>query len=399
MDIFSKCYCFKEAAEVRESGFYPYFIPIEENRGSRAVMNGREVIMIGSNNYLGLSMDPRVQEAAKKAVDRYGTSCSGSRLINGTFTLHLQLEERLARFVGRESALAFTAGYLANLGAISAILGRKEHVLSDRYDHASIVDGIMLAIGLTGGQVKLHRYHHNNPEHLEKTLAGLPPDEPKLIVTDGVFSMEGDIARLPELKKVADRYQARIYLDEAHALGVLGATGRGTEEHHGVGKAADLLMGTFSKSFGGIGGFVAGDHLIIDYIKHFSRPLIFTASMPPAMIGAVMATLEIIEKEPEHTHRLQQIAGYMIKEFKALGFKVGPTATPIIPLIIGDDDLVFVFWKALFDAGVYANPIRSPAVPPGSALLRTSYMSIHTDSELDQVLSICKSEGKKLGII
>jgi 8-amino-7-oxononanoate synthase len=399
MDIFSKCYDFKEAQEARESGLYPYFIPIEENRGSRVVMNGREVIMIGSNNYLGLSMDPRVQEAAKKAVERFGTSCSGSRLINGTFALHLELEERLARFVGRESALAFTAGYLANLGAISAILGRKEHVLSDRYDHASIVDGIMLSIGLTGGQVKLHRYHHNNPEHLEKTLAGLPPDEPKLIVTDGVFSMEGDIARLPELKKAADRYQARIYLDEAHALGVLGATGRGTEEHHGGQKIADLLMGTFSKSFGGIGGFVAGDHQIIDYIKHFSRPLIFTASMPPAMIGAVMATLEIIEKEPEHTRRLQQIARYMIREFKSLGFKVGVAETPIIPLLIGNNDKTFMFWKALFENGVYANPIVSPAVPPDRSLLRTSYMSIHTDAELDQVLSICKREGKKLGIL
>jgi 8-amino-7-oxononanoate synthase len=362
-------------------------------------MNGREVIMIGSNNYLGLSMDPRVQEAAKKAVDRFGTSCSGSRLINGTFSLHLELESRLARFVGREAALAFTAGYLANLGAISAILGRKEHVLSDRYDHASIVDGIMLSIGLTGGQVKMHRYHHNSPEHLDKTLAGLPPDEPKLIVTDGVFSMEGDIARLPELRQVAERHKARIYLDEAHALGVLGATGRGTEEHYGAGKQADLLMGTFSKSFGGIGGFVAGDHQIIDYIKHFSRPLIFTASMPPAMIGAVMATLEIIEKEPEHTRRLQQIARFMIKEFKALGFKVGVAETPIIPLLIGNNDKTFMFWKALFENGVYANPIVSPAVPPDRSLLRTSYMSIHTDSELDSVLSVCKREGRKLGII
>jgi 8-amino-7-oxononanoate synthase len=399
MDIFSKCYAFKEAEQVRESGLYPYFIPIEENRGSRVVMNGREVIMIGSNNYLGLSMDPRVQEAAKKAVDRYGTSCSGSRLINGTFALHLELEERLARFVGREAALAFTAGYLANLGTISAILGRKEHVLSDRYDHASIVDGIMLSVGLTGGTAKMHRYHHNNPEHLEKLLADLPPEEPKLIVTDGVFSMEGDIARLPELRKVADRYKARIYLDEAHALGVLGATGRGTEEHYGGAKCADLLMGTFSKSFGSIGGFVAGEHQVIDYIKHFSRPMIFTASMPPAMIGAVIATLEIIQKEPEHTHRLQQIAHYMIKEFKALGFRVGVAETPIIPLLIGDDEKTFMFWKALFENGVYANPIVSPAVPPDRSLLRTSYMSIHTDSELDQVLSICKREGQKLGIL
>jgi len=399
MDIFSKCYDFKDAETVRQSGFYPYFIPIEENRGSRVVMNGREVIMIGSNNYLGLSIDPRVQEAAKKAVERFGTSCSGSRLINGTFTQHVELEKRLARFVGREAALVFTAGYLANLGAISAVLGRKEHVLSDRYNHASIVDGVMLAVGLTGGQVKMHRYHHNNPEHLEKTLAALPPDEPKLIVTDGVFSMEGDIARLPELKKVADRYQARIYLDEAHSLGVLGATGRGIEEHFGAGRQADLLMGTFSKSFGGIGGFVAGDHTVIDYIKHMSRPLIFTASMPPAMLGAVMATLEIIEQEPEHTRRLQQIARHMIKEFKALGFKVGVAETPIIPLMIGNNDKTFMFWKALFENGVYANPIVSPAVPPDRSLLRTSYMSIHTDSELDQVLSICQREGSKLGII
>ena len=399
MDIFSKCYDFKDAETVRKSGFYPYFIPIEENRGSRVVMNGREVIMIGSNNYLGLSMDPRVQEAAKKAVERFGTSCSGSRLINGTFTQHVELENRLARFVGREAALVFTAGYLANLGAISAVLGRKEHVLSDRYNHASIVDGIMLAVGLTGGQVKMHRFHHNNPEHLEKTLAGLPADEPKLIVTDGVFSMEGDIARLPELKKVADRYQARIYLDEAHSLGVLGATGRGIEEHYGGGRYADLLMGTFSKSFGGIGGFVAGDHTVIDYIKHMSRPLIFTASMPPAMLGAVMATLEIIENEPEHTRRLQQIARYMIKEFKALGFKVGVAETPIIPLLIGNNDKTFMFWKALFENGVYANPIVSPAVPPDRSLLRTSYMSIHTDAELDQVLSTCQREGAKLGII
>jgi 8-amino-7-oxononanoate synthase len=398
-DIFAKCYGFKEAEEARESGLYPYFIPIEENRGSRVVMKGREVIMIGSNNYLGLSMDPRVQEAAKEAIDRFGTSCSGSRLINGTFVLHEELEHRLARFVGRQAALCFTAGYLTNLGAISAILGRKEHILSDRYNHASIVDGIMLSIGLSGGTIRLHRYHHNNPEHLEKTFAELPDEEPKLIVTDGVFSMEGDIVKLPRLREVAQKYGARIYLDEAHALGVIGATGRGTEEHHGVPGSADLIMGTFSKSFGGIGGFVAGDTVIIDYIKHFSRPLIFTASMPPAMIGAVTATLGIIETEPEHTRRLQHIAAYMIAEFKSLGFDVGVTETPIIPLMIGSIEKTFMFWKGMFENGVYANPVVSPAVPPDRSLLRTSYMSIHTDSELDQVLSICKTEGKKLGII
>jgi 8-amino-7-oxononanoate synthase len=398
-DIFSKCYGFKEAQAARDQGWYPYFIPIEENRGSRVVMKGREVIMIGSNNYLGLSTDPRVQESAKKAIERFGTSCSGSRLINGTFALHEELEHRLARFVGREAALCFTAGYLANLGSISAVISRKEHILSDRYNHASIVDGIMLSVGLSGGTAKLHRYHHNNPEHLEKTLSKLPEDEAKLIVTDGVFSMEGDIVKLPRLREVAKKYGARIYLDEAHAFGVLGATGRGTEEHHRVSGCADLIMGTFSKSFGGIGGFVAGEAVVIDYIKHFSRPLIFTASMPPAMIGAVMATLEIIEKEPEHTHRLQHIAAYMIREFKALGFDVGVAETPIIPLVIGSNEKTFLFWKALFENGVYANPVVSPAVPPDRSLLRTSYMSIHTDSELDQVLSICKTEGRKLGII
>jgi len=399
MDIFEKCYGYKEAEAARASGYYPYFIPIEENWGSKVQMRGREIIMCGSNNYLGLAQDPRVQEAAKKAIEKYGTTCSGSRLINGTFALHEELEHRLAEFVGREAALCFTTGYLANLGSISAILGRKEHVLSDRYNHASIVDGIMLAAGLSGGSIKFHRYHHNNPGALEKTLSALPQEEAKLILTDGVFSMEGDIARLPELKRVAEKYNARVYLDEAHALGVVGETGRGTEEHHGLKNCADLLMGTFSKSFGGIGGFVAGEAVVIDYIKHFARPLIFTASMPPAMIAAVMATLEIMQAEPQHTRRLQTIARNMIREFKSLGFDVGVTETPIIPLIIGDNEKTFTFWKVLFDNGVYANPVVSPAVPPGRSILRTSYMALHTDEELDQVLEICKKAGKQVGII
>jgi 8-amino-7-oxononanoate synthase len=399
MDIFEKCYGYKEAQAARESGYYPYFIPIEENWGSKVQMKGRVVIMCGSNNYLGLAQDTRVQEAAKKAIEKYGTTCSGSRLINGTFALHEELEHRLAVFVGREAALCFTTGYLANLGSISAILGRREHILSDRYNHASIVDGIMLSSGLSGGSIKFHRYQHNNPEALEKSLSSLPEEEAKMIVTDGVFSMEGDIAKLPDLKRIADKYGARLYLDEAHALGVIGESGRGTEEYHGTGKCADLLMGTFSKSFGGIGGFVAGEEVIIDYIKHFARPLIFTASMPPAMIASVMATLEIMESEPKHTQRLQSIAKTMIKEFKALGFDVGVAETPIIPLVIGDNDKTFTFWKVLFDNGVYANPVVSPAVPPGRSIIRTSYMAIHTDEELDQVLEICKKAGKQVGII
>ncbi len=399
MDIFEKCYGFKEAQIAREGGYYPYFIPIEENRGSKVRMNGREVIMIGSNNYLGLAQDPRVQEAAKKAIEQYGTTCSGSRLINGTFALHEELEHRLARFVKRETALCFTTGYLTNLGSISALLGGKDHILSDRYNHASIVDGIMLSTGLSGGSIKMHRYHHNNPEHLEKVLSGLPEDEGKMIITDGVFSMEGDIVKLPEVKRITEKYKARLYLDEAHALGVVGDTGRGTEEHHGSGGQADLLMGTFSKSFGAIGGFVAGDEVVIDYIKHFARPLIFTASMPPPMIASVMATLEIIENEPEHTRRLQHIAAKMIREFKTLGFDVGVSETAIIPLVIGDNEKTFNFWKVLFENGVYANPVVSPAVPPGRSIIRTSYMAVHKDEELDQVLEICKKAGKQVGII
>ena len=399
MDIFEKCYGFKEAQAARESGYYPYFIPIEENWGSKVKMRGREVIMCGSNNYLGLAQDPRVQEAAQKAIEKYGTTCSGSRLINGTFALHEELEHQLARFVGRETALCFTTGYLANLGSISALLGRRDHILSDRYNHASIVDGIMLSIGLSGCKIKLHRYQHNNSEALEKALAAISDQEARLIVTDGVFSMEGDIVKLPEMKRIADKYKARIYLDEAHALGVIGATGRGTEEHYGLGKCADLLMGTFSKSFGAIGGFVAGEEVVIDYIKHFARPLIFTASMPPPMIAAVKATLEIMEKEPEHTKRLQTIAAMMVREFKTLGFDVGVAETPIIPLVIGDIEKTFTFWKVLFDNGVYANPVISPAVPPDRSIIRTSYMAIHKDEELEQVLEICKKAGKQLGII
>ena len=399
MDIFAKCYSFKEAAEARKIGLYPYFIPIEDNRGTKVVMNGRELIMIGSNNYLGLSWDPRVQEASKRAIEKYGTSCSGSRFINGTLTLHEELETRLARFVNKEAALCFTTGYQTNLGAISALVGRGEVILSDRYNHASIMDATFLASGMTNKGICLYRYRHNNPAHLEKVLSEIDKEIPKIIVTDGVFSMEGDIVKLPELKRIAASYNARLYLDEAHSLGVIGDSGRGSEEFYGGRDFADLIMGTFSKSFGSIGGFVAGEAVIIDYIKHFARPLIFSASMPPANIAAVMAALEIIEHEPEHTRRLQAIAARMITGFKSLGFNVGVAETAVIPLIIGDNDKTFRFWKALFENGVYTNPVVSPAVPPDRSLIRTSYMSIHTDSELEQVLEISSREGKKLGLI
>ena len=396
--IFQKCYDFTEAIEARQVGIYPYFKPIEGSRGSKVIIGGRELVMAGSNNYLGLALDPEVREASIKAIKRYGTSCSGSRFMNGTLALHEELEERLADFTGKQAALCFTTGYQTNLGSISALVGRGEHVITDKSNHASIMDGIFLALGLNR-KVNIHRFKHNNLEDLEKRLSNIPSGESKLIVIDGVFSMEGDIVKLPEMKALADKYRVGVYLDEAHAIGVIGKTGRGTTEYYGNRDLADLIMCTFSKAFGSIGGFVAGEERVIDYIKHVSRPLIFSASMPPANIAAVMAALDIIEREPQRVLRLQQIARKMIEGFTELGFNIGTTETPIVPLIIGDNQKTFLFWKNLFEKGVYVNPVVSPGVPPNRALIRTSYMATHTNEELDQILEIAEQEGKKLGII
>ncbi|HUX14484.1 MAG TPA: pyridoxal phosphate-dependent aminotransferase family protein, partial [Spirochaetia bacterium] len=382
----------------RREGWYPYFRPIEESHGTKVVIDGRELVMAGSNNYLGLALDSRVREASKQAIDRYGTSCSGSRFMNGTLSLHEELEARLAEFTGKEAALCFTTGYQTNLGAISALTGRGDHIITDKLNHASIMDGIFLSLGINHS-VNVHRYKHNNIEELERILAAIPAAEAKLIVTDGVFSMEGDIVRLPEMRKIADKYGARIYLDEAHAIGVLGATGRGTCEHYGDTALADLVMCTFSKSFGSIGGFVSGDRVVIDYIKHFARPLIFSASIAPAQAAAVMKALDIIESEPERIRRLQQIAAKMIAGFKHLGFNVGTAETPIVPLVIGDFDRTFQFWKGLFENGVYTNPVVTPAVPPNRSLLRTSYMATHTDEELDLILKVAGEQGRAIGLI
>jgi 7-keto-8-aminopelargonate synthetase-like enzyme len=300
--------------------------------------------------------------------------------------------------VGRPKALCFSTGYQTNLGGISVLLERGQHIFSDKLNHASIMDGIFLATGLRGN-VRLHRYQHNNMESLQKFLAEQPEDSAKLVATDGVFSMEGDIVKLPRLKELCVQYGARLYLDEAHALGVLGATGRGTEEHYGVSGHADILMCTFSKSFGSLGGFLSGDTDVIDYIKHLARPLLFSASMPPATIASVGACLDIIEKEPERVRRLQEIGRRMVKGFKELGFDIGTAETPIVPLRIGDMEKTLLFWRALFDGGVFTNPVLSPAVPPDSTLIRTSFMAIHTDEELDRILEITAKAGKKLGII
>jgi 8-amino-7-oxononanoate synthase len=397
-DIFQKCYDFTDADRAREEGWYPYFRPVTENRGSKVIIDGRDLIMAGSNNYLGLAMDPRVKEAALEAVKEYGTSCSGSRFMNGTFRIHEQLEERLAVFVGKEAALCFTTGYQTNLGAISALFGRKDHLLTDKYNHASIMDGIFMAMGFSRS-TNVHRYRHNDMADLEQKLKALPKDEAKIVVSDGVFSMEGDIVKLPELKAVADTYGARVYIDDAHAMGVIGSRGGGSVDHHGDPALCDLVMCTFSKSFGSIGGFVAGDRRVVDYIRHFARPLIFSASMSPPNTAAAIKALEIIESEPERIHRLQQIAEKMISGFASLGFDVGTAETPIVPLLIGDFDKTFHFWKGLFEAGIYVNPVISPAVPPNRSLIRTSYMAIHTDEELDTILEVSGKVGKELGII
>ncbi len=396
--IFHKCYEFTEAETARSSGIYPYFKPITRSQGSKVYIGGRELLMMGSNNYLGLANDPRLKEAAEQVVERYGTSCSGSRFMNGTLDLHEELEGQLAEFVGRESAVCFSTGYQTNLGALSALLGRGDHVISDKFNHASILDGIFLADG-TKKKVTLHRYKHNNAADLERILQHIPEDAAKLIVTDGVFSMEGDIAELPKIMELARRYRAGVYIDEAHAIGVIGNTGKGTAEHHGMDQQPDLVMCTFSKSFGSIGGFVAGSSILMDYIKHFARSLIFSASMPPANIAAVMKALEIMKQEPERITSLQENARKLREGFTSIGFNIGHSETAIIPLVISDNQKTFMFWKALFDRDIYVNPVIHPAVPPNRSLIRCSCMSIHTDEELDRFLQVSLEEGKKLGVI
>ncbi len=398
MDIFEKCRNFTAAEEYQERGLYPYFVPISENHGPRVVMDGREMIMIGSNNYLGLTKDPRVQEAAIKAIEQYGTSCSGSRFLNGTYEMHMQLEEKLARFVNKEAAQVFSTGYQTNAGAISTLVEKKTIIITDKTNHASIFDGVFLGSALNP-RVTVKRYLHNNMDDLQRVLEAVNPDLPKIIVTDGVFSMEGDLVKLPRMVELCQKYQVGLYLDDAHALGVVGKTGRGTMEHYDLWDEVDIVMCTFSKSFASLGGFVAGKKEVINYIKHFSRQLIFSAAIPPANTAAVIKALEIIEEEPEHVQRLQEIGAKMRREFQAMGFDTGESETPIVPLLVRDFDKTFGLWRALFEAGIYTNAVVAPAVPPDRSLLRTSYMATHTDDDLDRVLETCKKIGKQMGII
>jgi len=392
MDIFEKCRAYTAAKEAIESGIYPYFIPLNENEGTEVIFQGKRLIMIGSNNYLGLSTHPKVREAAINAVKRFGTSCTGSRFLNGTLALHEQLETELAEWVGKEAALVFSTGMQTNLGAISSLVGRDDVVILDKEDHASIVDGARLGFG------KIERFRHNDLEHLERVLRSIPESSGKLLVVDGLFSMEGDLAPLPEMSKLAKKYNARLMVDDAHGMGVMG-DGRGTAHHFGVTEDVDLIMSTFSKSFASLGGFIAGDEDTIHYIKHTARALIFSASIPPANAAAALAALHVMKEEPELSRRVRSIADRMRKGYTELGFNIGNSITPVIPIIIGSDELTFATWKMLFDNGVFVNPVISPAVSPGRQLLRTSYMATHTEEQMDQVMEIFARVGKTVGLL
>ena len=392
VDIFEKCCKFTAAKEIMDAGIYPYFRVIESAQDPEVTVDGKKMIMIGSNNYLGLTNHPRVKEAAIEALRKYGSGCAGSRFLNGTLDIHVNLEKKLARFMRKEAALVFSTGFQTNLGVISAIAGKEDLILIDKMNHASIIDGCRLSFSET------KKYRHNDMEDLERLLQQYN-DKGKLIVVDGVFSMEGDIADLPNIVKLAREYGARVMVDDAHGIGVLGRTGRGTAEHFGLEDEVDMIMGTYSKSLASIGGFIAASEDVIHYIKHFARALIFSASPPPASIASVSAAIDIIEEEPERRERLRRNTNKMLKGFKSLGFDTGRSETPIIPLIVGDDQRAFLMAKMLHDKGIFANVAVSPAVPNGNALIRTSYMATHTDEQLDKVLQVFEEVGKALKII
>jgi 8-amino-7-oxononanoate synthase len=393
MDIFEKCAeAAKYESELKESGHYFLFRKLESPQDSEVVVNGKRVIMIGSNNYLGLTNHPRVKEAAIKAIEKYGTGCAGSRFLNGNLDIHEELEKKLARFLRKEAALVFATGYQTNLGVISALVGRNDVAVIDMYDHASIVDGCRLSFG------EVKKYRHNDMGALERALEGTK-EKDKLIIVDGVFSMEGDIADLPAIAKLAKAYEARIMLDDAHAVGVLGDGGRGTAEYFGLENEVDLIMGTHSKSLAAIGGFIAGRSDVISWIKHLARSMMFSASLPPSLVASVSTALDIIDEQPELKARLWRNTHKMLKGFKTLGYDTGGSETPIIPIVIKDTIKTYEMCRLLFENGVFVNAVISPGVPQGRELLRTSFMATHTEEQLDKVLAAFEKVGKQVGVI
>ncbi|MDH5203522.1 MAG: pyridoxal phosphate-dependent aminotransferase family protein [Nitrospirota bacterium] len=391
-DIFEKCFKFDKAKMLISHNLYPFFRVIETAQDPEITIKGRKMIMVGSNNYLGLTNHPKVKEAAIEAIKKYGTGCAGSRFLNGTLDIHVNLEEKLARFMGKEAALIFSTGFQVNLGVISALVGKDDVVIIDKMDHASIIDGCRLSFG------EVKKFRHNDMTDLERMLNEYE-ERDKLIVVDGIFSMEGDIANLPEIVSLAKKYGARIMVDDAHSIGVLGKNGRGTAEHFGLENEVDLIMGTYSKSLASIGGFISGSADIIHYIKHIARSFIFSASPPPASVASVSAALDIIKNEPERREKLWKNTRKMLKGFKELGFEVGASQTPIIPIVVGEDQDAFIMAMMLQEEGVFANVAVTPAVPAGRALIRTSYMATHTDEQLDRVLKGFEKVGRSLGLI
>lgn len=392
-DVYTKIVAFTRSNMLKALGYYPYYPKIEKSNATEVTIDGRQITMLGSNNYLGLTNHPKVIEAGVKALQEYGSGLTGSRLLNGNVLLHDQLEEELADFVHMENALVFSTGFGTNLGTISTICGPDDLIFSDEYNHASIVDGIRFS-----GARKC-KYKHNDMQDLEEKLAFADPKYPRFIVTDGVFSMEGDIAKLDELTALSEKYSSRLMVDDAHSIGILGPHGEGTAAHFGVTGDMDLIMGTFSKSLGCVGGFIAGEKMVIEYLKHHCRTMIFTASLPPSNVASVTAALEIIKAEPERREHVMENAQFMRNGLKSLGFDIGESTTPIIPIVIGKDLKTFKVWKDLMDAGVYTNPIVSPAVPQGRALLRTSYMATHTRKQLEFCLDMFEKIGRKARII
>ena len=393
MDLFSKCESFTEHRMAQRAGIYPYFLPIAENHGTEVTIDGRRLIMAGSNNYLGLTKHPKVIAAAEDALLRFGTSNNGSRFLNGTLELHVALEERLATFMRKEAALVYSTGYLTNLGSISALIDKGDAVILDKDAHACIVDGARLGYG------DVKRFRHNDVRDLERVLSSLPAKAAKLVAVDGLYSMEGDVAPLADIVRLCREFEARLLVDDAHGIGVLGSRGAGACEVHGVEDQVDLVMGTFSKSFASLGGFIAGPRVVLDYLRHHARAMIFSASVTPSSVAAALASLDIIESEPQLRTRLKAISDKMRHGFKAQGLEVGSgEGTPIVPIFIGDRLKTMQVWRRVLDKGVFLNAIVVPAVQPGRDLLRTSYMATHQDEQLDTILRVVDEVRREVGL-
>ncbi len=383
---------FKDAAIIRESGLYPYFRPIESGQDTEVIIDGKRVLMFGSNSYLGLTNHPKIKEASKRAIDKYGTGCAGSRFLNGTLDIHIELENRLAKYVGKEAAVLFSTGFQVNLGVLSCITGRNDYLILDEYDHASLIDGSRLSFS------RVVKYAHNDMADLQRKLSILPEEAVKVIAVDGIFSMEGDIVKLPEIVELADQYGANIMVDDAHSLGVIGHSGAGTSSHFGLTDEVDLIMGTFSKSLASLGGFIAADAITIDYLKHRARALMFSASMPPASVASVIAALNIIESEPQRIAKLWDNTNYAMRLLLEEGFDLGPTESPILPIYVRDNDKTFMVTKYLQDAGIFVNPVVSPAVPSDSSLLRFSLMATHTFGQIEEAVDKISRAFKEVGV-